>query len=644
MSLTKVSFSMISNAPINVMDYGAVGNGTTDDTTAINAAIIAANAAGGNVVFSSMPHLITSPILMKSNVQLVLTNTLTCSGMSAYGANETDHSAVLFLGTSVSTSALTVAGASGDLTVTVASGSGFAVGDMVIVEDSSYFGSGTSAGVNSSLARVMNVATNVLTIDNPLPTAFPTATSIVRKVNLIQNASVTVATIAGAPYQGVTFQWARHCIVQDTEVNPIGKDAVYFHSAFGNLATNVNARNPQSVVSPFGYGCLFDFGASDNTLQNSYFEGIREISAGEYARRNTVRGCTIVAAFDSALNTHGLGAEDTLFESNFVTNSAQYAVAIGQLATSGKAADLRTVVRGNVILGSVNYAIREVQFTSGTSIATDTIIENNVINGTTTDAIFIAGSVATDNVNPTIRNNKIINAGAAGISLNGVSVKNCIVTGNEINTPSTDGIIVQATGGEVYISKNVVNAAGNNGIRLTSGTGATNNITIDNNSVKSSVAASIFIGELLVSNNLQATIRNNTVNGSGAEGIRLDGPGVKSSVVSGNMIDTTVSDGILLNGTGDDIVVSNNTVRNAGSRGIRNYAVGPRILLASNFVDNSTLDNYLNVGTAAPTAGTWKLGDIMPNAGSISAGANIGWACTAAGTPGTWKSMGTIAP
>jgi hypothetical protein len=51
MSLTKATYSMINGAPFNVLDYGALGDGTTDDAAAINAAITAAIADGGGTVY-----------------------------------------------------------------------------------------------------------------------------------------------------------------------------------------------------------------------------------------------------------------------------------------------------------------------------------------------------------------------------------------------------------------------------------------------------------------------------------------------------------------------------------------------------------------------------------------------------------------
>lgn len=51
--------------------------------------------------------------------------------------------------------------------------------------------------------------------------------------------------------------------------------------------------------------------------------------------------------------------------------------------------------------------------------------------------------------------------------------------------------------------------------------------------------------------------------------------------------------------------------------------------------------NMIYQGSAAPTTGNWVVGDIYLNSAPASGG-YIGWVCTVAGSPGTWKTFGLI--
>ena len=57
---------------------------------------------------------------------------------------------------------------------------------------------------------------------------------------------------------------------------------------------------------------------------------------------------------------------------------------------------------------------------------------------------------------------------------------------------------------------------------------------------------------------------------------------------------------------------------------------------------NKGYDPVQRYGAAIPATGTWGLGSIIWNSSPI-AGGTIGWVCTTAGTPGTWKTFGAIA-
>jgi parallel beta-helix repeat protein len=73
MSLTKVSYSMITGAPVNVLDYGAVGNGVADDTAAIQAAI----ATGKSIFFPAGTYNVNASLLPQSNTTWIADNNAT---------------------------------------------------------------------------------------------------------------------------------------------------------------------------------------------------------------------------------------------------------------------------------------------------------------------------------------------------------------------------------------------------------------------------------------------------------------------------------------------------------------------------------------------------------------------------------------
>ena len=79
MSLTKVSYSMITGAPVNLRDFGAVGDGTTDDTSALQAAIT--ECANNNKTL-----FVPDGTFMYSNVTVPATKTLSIVGSSRENA------------------------------------------------------------------------------------------------------------------------------------------------------------------------------------------------------------------------------------------------------------------------------------------------------------------------------------------------------------------------------------------------------------------------------------------------------------------------------------------------------------------------------------------------------------------------------
>lgn len=64
MALTKAHNRMIEGSPVNVKDYGATGDGTTDDTVAIKAAIAAVKVSGKSLFIPTGTYRVTETLVM----------------------------------------------------------------------------------------------------------------------------------------------------------------------------------------------------------------------------------------------------------------------------------------------------------------------------------------------------------------------------------------------------------------------------------------------------------------------------------------------------------------------------------------------------------------------------------------------------
>lgn len=91
MALTKASYSIIEGAPLNILDYGAVGDGVTDSTAAIQLAVNAAMAANKRLYFPQGTYVVSSTITVTNG---------SGAGLFMYG-DTTSNFAVVPSGTTI---------------------------------------------------------------------------------------------------------------------------------------------------------------------------------------------------------------------------------------------------------------------------------------------------------------------------------------------------------------------------------------------------------------------------------------------------------------------------------------------------------------------------------------------------------------
>ncbi|CAB4146209.1 Pectate lyase superfamily protein [uncultured Caudovirales phage] len=136
-----------------------------------------------------------------------------------------------------------------------------------------------------------------------------------------------------------------------------------------------------------------------------------------------------------------------------------------------------------------------------------------------------------------------------------------------------------------------------------------------------------------------ATVRDNTFFGFATNDILFYGSG-KSLIDNNRCMSTGPTNSIFIGEVlGSPVILTNNYLRKALFIDVLADFTGGKLILLNNVESNSFQSTHQ---AAAPSTGTWRVGDIVYNNAPASAG-YVGFVCTVAGTPGTWKSFGLIA-
>lgn len=528
---------------VSVRDFGALGDGSTDDTTAIQAALD----AGGLVIFPPGTYKITASLEVSSDTTI-----------SGYGA------CISVYGTA----------------------------PYHAIINTGWTEAGTDDGVE-------NVNILGLEIDG-------------------RKSTKTSATDVNSG-RGISINSGRYCTVRDCYVHDTYTHGIWFGSYYSSdddtyythhitVAGN-RCENCGNTEWSRGYGIWFfwksyDFVIADNVVTHGEAGGIAvdDASSGAEASKQCER-----FAITGNVVTGDTARTDTLNE------------------------------RGITVEGSFDFTVT-----------------GNTIDGIG-DAIMVSDGQGNQTTGYGVISGNTVRAANKGIRI--LDSRDVLISGNDIeaNAGTTPTGIRIESAADPYIVN--VSVTGNLikstlvGVRTYTATeGTYTNVVFSGNAV-------LAIGDLTGTANSMGLyaesgairILNNTATGF-EDGIRSasDSAIVAFNQVSGNKY------GVHLTAAGNS--VAGNLTSGNGSGGLKvdeAAATFATKILSNAFADSESStagalyhDNYLGsirraTGTAAPVAGAWVRGDTVYNT-TPSAEGYVGWVCTAAGTPGTWKGFGAI--
>jgi len=287
-------------------------------------------------------------------------------------------------------------------------------------------------------------------------------------------------------------------------------------------------------------------------------------------------------------------------------------------------------------VGRISVCNNTVRNTAGYAIG---VVGNaGAVTGTANTQLYVADVLIADNVVEVVTSWNVQLGTTLGEGIYLRNFRNANVTGNMIGGVGLNGIYVRGTGG-AYSSAHL-NLSGNRVETATKGITFESTlvgvVTVMGNTVVSATSWAFDI-QALSAGGAVLSYTNNSAIGAGDYGHYFRY--WADAHIIGNHAEAVTG---LSRGFYPQDSIRTKLAFNSVGAGVTTAFVGGGGAQSVNHDFGNTWNAKVMYGaTLAPTVGTWAVGDVL-YVGAPVAGGNIGWVCTTAGTPGTWKSFGAI--